>query len=105
MPNIFIPNKGNHDFSDADRYLKGGSLFFISSGVQNRFSVDQMLREWEEGLKNAKKEDYILVTSLSILNIIGACAFVARFGRLNLLLFKSGKYLSRSITFSNGEKG
>jgi len=94
MPTVFIPNKGVHNFSDAERY---GSLFFVSDGLQNRFSVSQISRFWIEALRESKPEDFILLTSLTIINCIGCAVFVAKHGVLNLLLYKSGKYISRQI--------
>jgi len=95
MPSkVFIPNKGSHDYSEAERY---GELIFVSDGIQNRFSVDQMCRTWKDFLSTSTKKDYLLVTSLTILNCIGCAVFVAKHGVLNLLLFKSGKYMARSI--------
>lgn len=104
LPAIFIPNKSGHDFSDAQRY---GSLIYVTSGMINRFAVGHMARKWMQSLLNSKKEDFILVTSLTILTVIGAAIFGHLHGRINLLLFRNNKYIARTVIFDqlfNAEK-
>lgn len=93
---VFISNKSGHDFSDAKRY---GSLEYVTNGQINRFSVGYMARRWMESLLASSKEDYILVTSLTILTVIGSAIFGHLHGRLNILLFKNNKYIARTICF------
>lgn len=105
MPKVFITNKGSHDYNDALRY--GEELVFVTEGIQNRFSVNQMKRLWLSSLNTNKvtSEDYIMVTSLSILTAIGCVLFAIRFKKLNFLLYRSGKYIARTIMFEEEEIG
>ena len=98
---VFIPNKGHHDYTDAKRY---GELVFVTKGIQNKFSVANMARCWEAALEDSLPTDYILQTSLSILTSVGTAAFAMRHnGRVNLLLWGSGKYVDRTIILTKGD--
>jgi hypothetical protein len=43
------------------------------------------------------KEDFLLVSSLSILNSIASAIIARKFGVVNFLLFSDGKYILRSV--------
>jgi hypothetical protein len=93
---VFISNKSGHDFSDSKRY---GAPVYVTVGQVNRFSVGYMARKWMRCLLASKKEDYILLTSLTILTVVGASIFGWMHGRLNLLIFRNNKYIARTIVF------
>ncbi len=94
---VFITNKGGHDFSAAEQY---GDFVFLSKGSINRYSVGRMYRQFAQGLTYSKENDYILLTSLCVMNIIACVIFALKFNRLNLLLFKNGGYVERTLDFS-----
>ncbi len=96
QPKIFIPNKSGHDFSDCLRY---GTPIYVTKGIVNRFSVNLLAREWELSLRESSKDDFILITSLTILTTIGAALFSHKHGTLNLLLFLNGRYIARKLDF------
>jgi hypothetical protein len=98
QPVVFIPNKSGHDFSDSVRY---GASIYVTSGEVNRFSVMHMARKWYSALAKSKKEDYLLLTSLTILTVIGSAIFGWLHGRINLLIYRNGKYMARTIIFEN----
>ena len=98
---VFIPNLSSHDFSDAKRY---GELVFITKGEQSKYNVNSMCRTWTGALAESEPTDYILLTSLSILCCIGCSVFSTKHGRLNLLLWKGGKYIARELIHSEIEK-
>lgn len=91
---VYIPNRSGHDFSDSQRY---GSPIFVTSGEVNRFSVGHIARKWMQALENSSEKDYILLTSLTILTTIGAAIFGYLHGRINILIYRNGKYISRCI--------
>lgn len=93
---VYIANQSGHDFSQAERY---GSLSYVTKGLINRFSVNYMARTWAVALKESKPNDYILVTSLTILTCIGCAIFGHLHGSLNLLIYRNSKYISRRICF------
>lgn len=97
-PVVYIVNKSSHDFSDAKRF---GQLVYITEGNVNPFNVNKMVRQIKESFATARPHDYILVTSLTVLCCAACAVFAEKFGRLNLLLFKDGKYIERKITLKD----
>ena len=98
VPKVFIPNKSGHDFSASSRY---GIPIYVTQGLINRFSVGYMARKWFLSLKDSGKQDYLLITSLTILTVVGAAIFGWLHGRINLLIFRNNKYIARTIIFEN----
>jgi len=96
MPKVYIPNRGSgHDYTEATKY---GRLTFVSEGMLSPFNTGRMKRAWTEALKDSEPNDWILVTSLNSLCMVGAALFAKRHSRLNLLLFSNtGKYIKREI--------
>jgi len=96
MPNVYIVNKSSHDFSPAEKF---GKLIYLSSGSMNRYATNNMVRTFNDVLKNSKPDDYIVPCSLNIMNSLACAIFAAKHKRLNLLLFKSGHYVERNHIF------
>ena len=94
---VYIPNKAYHDYSDAERY---GELRFLTEGVVNRFDIEKLAKAVKEGLADAQEDDYLMISSLAVLNAIGAAFFAHRFARVNFLLFKEGRYVERILYLS-----
>lgn len=93
MSKVFIVNKSSHDFSAAKPY---GEIVFLSEGPMNRYSTNNMHRQFKEAMKNSDAGDYIVPCSLNVMNSIACALFAYKHGRLNLLLFKNGEYLERN---------
>lgn len=91
---VFIPNKGGHDYSDAERF---GELIFVTEGTQNRFATAGIYRAFIDAMVDSDKMDYFLPSSMNIFNAIGAAVFARKHGRLNFLLFRDGGYIEREI--------
>lgn len=94
MANVYIVNKSAHDFSAADHY---GEVVFLSEGPMNRYSTNNMHREFFEIMKDSSEEDYIVPCSLNVMNSIACAIFAHLHGKLNLLLFKNGSYIERNL--------
>lgn len=95
-PKVYIINKSSHDFTDANRY---GDPVFLTEGQLDRFNTNQMCRVINEGLKDSTPNDYILITSMTILCSLTCATFAHKHGVLNLLLFRNGKYIERKHDF------
>ena len=95
---VFVPNKGPHDYSDAWRF---GDLLFCTKGLVNRRDLLTMYSELHTAMLGAQEDDYILLTSLTSLCSIACSLFAYKFGRLNLLIFEDGEYIERTLTFYN----
>lgn len=100
-PTVFIANKSGHDFSPSSKY---GKPVYVTKGLIGRYEINYMTRRWWECLKSSTKEDYILITSLTNLTVVGAAIFGWLHGGINLLLYRNGKYIARSIVFANLEE-
>jgi hypothetical protein len=93
MPKVFIVNKSSHDFSAAESY---GKVIFISEGPMNRYATNNMVRQFEDAMKESEPSDYIVPCSLNVMNSIACAIFAHKHGCLNLLLFKEGTYIERN---------
>lgn len=97
MPKVYVPNRGAHDYSAAERF---GTLVFCTEGSLQKYNTSQMVRELREALKNSHSDDYILLTSLTTLCSIACAIFAAQHLCLNLLIFKDDDYVSRKVVFN-----
>lgn len=94
-PNVFLPNTGGgHDFSAAKSY---GNLIPVTENTVNAYNTGVMLRAWRSALRSSGPDDWIVVTSLNSLCMIGAALFALKHRRLNLLLFSNRGYQPRKI--------
>ncbi len=93
---VYIVNKSAHDFSPAEPF---GEVIFLSEGPMNRYSVNNMIRQFSDIMKDSSPEDYIVPCSLNVMNSIASALFAFKHGRLNLLLFKQGSYIERNVVF------
>jgi hypothetical protein len=93
MKTVYIVNKSAHDFSEADTY---GKVIFLSEGVMNRYATNSMVRQFSYLMKASHSDDYIVPCSLNVMNSIACAIFAHKHGKLNLLLFKDGKYIERN---------
>jgi len=91
---VYIVNQSGHDFSGAEHF---GKISFMTTGSMDRYAVNEMYRLFAEALKDSNKDDYILTTSLKTMSNIACAVFVFMHGRLNLLLYKKGRYIQRTI--------
>lgn len=102
-PLIYVPSKGAHDYSDAQRF---GELVFMSEGRLNRYAVNKMFRTFDEHIQCSNSNDLILITSLTVMNAVICGMFASKHNCLNLLLFKSvpdgpSHYVDRRMVFDN----
>lgn len=95
---VYVVNKSVHDFSAAVEF---GELIYLSEGSINRFNTSQIYRKFYPILKDSNETDYILITGLTVMNLVAAFIFAIKHRRLNLLLFKSYRgekeYLERIL--------
>lgn len=86
MPKVYIPNRSVHDFSAA---LEFGDPVYLSTGSVSRYNTSRLYRKFWPLLQDSKPTDYLLITGLTILNLIAAFILTKKHGRLNLLLFRT----------------
>jgi len=90
---VYIVNESSHDFTKAKKF---GQLIFCTIGRMNRFSTNDMVRKFQDAMRNSNKEDYVLLCSLNVMNAIACSVFAHKHGTLNLLLYKDGEYVERN---------
>lgn len=93
---VYVPNKGPHDYSSAEKY---GRLEFCTFGSIDRFDVAEMYRELEDAMRDSREDDYILLTSLASLCAVACSIFVAKHQKLNLLIHGGKEYVLRELDF------
>ncbi len=91
---VYVTNRGGHNYEAAEKY---GEIVYITEGTLNRFATSTLYRAFVDGMADSQPDDYILITSMSIVNAIGAAVFARKHGCLNLLLFREGEYVSREL--------
>ena len=96
MSRVYIVNHSAHDFSAAEKF---GRIVFLSEGPMNRYSVNNMVRQFKDIMNDSEEGDYLVPCSLNVMNSIASSILVHKHGRLNLLLFKTGDYIERNIVF------
>jgi len=96
MPRVYIPNRSGHDFGPARKY---GDLIYMSEGSINVYAVAKMYKEFSKWLKKSTEDDYLLITSLTVMNVVAASILARKHGRINLLQYhcQSKTYRSRTI--------
>ena len=94
MPTVFIANKSGHDFSPAREF---GDIKFLTYGLMPPLSANSMYRKIYDVLKSSRPDDYLVLTGLPIIGAIAAVVFAQMHKRLNLLIYKDGKYNLRNI--------
>jgi len=102
MSKVYVINRGGHDFTNAARF---GELVYLSEGRIPPFSVANMYRTFSEHLSTSSPTDYILLAGLPVMQSVACSIFSYLHGRLNLLLFKDGRYIERTIILSELLKG
>ncbi len=98
MAKIFIPNKGPHDYKDAQRF---GELVYITEGFLEYNSIGFMYRKLVQYLNDSQPDDYLLVSGLPLLNLLAGAILGRKHGKLNLLLYRRSEYLSRTLMLDN----
>ena len=98
MKKVYIPNRSHHDFSQAKKY---GDLVFITEGSVDRFNLSELFRAVVENMEDAEEGDYLLLSSLTIINILMAAYMTHKFGKINLLLYYNNDYITRTVSLEN----
>lgn len=91
---VFVTNKGGHNYEKAGEY---GELIYVTEGTINRFATATIYRAFVDAMAESKEDDFLLVTSMNVMNAIGAAVFARKHGRLNILLYREGKYIPREL--------
>ena len=98
MPKVYIINESGHDFSAARQF---GKLIFITQGRVVGRQLNKHFRSAEEALRDFSSEDYILCTSLQILNfVVGYIIGWRHVSPIQVLYYHNGGYIILRYDFS-----
>ena len=97
MARVFIVNRGGHNYSDAKRY---GEPIYLSEGQLSKFAANKIYRKFAVALRESAPDDWILITSLTVMSCIACACFATLHGKLNMLLYKDGKYVDRRLVLT-----
>ena len=97
MATVYIVNNGGHDYSDANRF---GHIQFLSAVPVSKFAISKMYRDFAMRLRESTDADYILLTGLTTMACVACSCFAYLHGKINLLIFKNGKYVERKLVLS-----
>lgn len=98
MPNVYVINKGGHDYTRAKSY---GEVTFLSEGLIDKWDVKGIQENMQAALEYSQPTDYIVMTGLPIQNIIAASIFALKHKRLNLLIYRGSRYVCKTIKLEN----
>lgn len=91
---VYVLSDGGHDYSAAEKF---GQIVICSEGALHKDDISQMYRLLGDAMYDAREDDYILVSSLTSLCMVGAAIMANSFGKLNLLIYRDGRYVERSL--------
>ena len=97
-PTVWIPNKGALDYSSAEEF---GDIVYLTEGYIDRFQTGMLYRTLAVQLDQAKKNDYWMITSFTVINAIGTAILSRKFGIINFLLWKEHAYIERQLVIDN----
>lgn len=90
MARVFIPNLSHHDFTPARKF---GELIFLTDGWVSPQQVNTIFRQCYEKMKDVTSDDFLLISSLPIINVAAASIMTMKCnGLLNFLIFDHGIY-------------
>jgi len=102
MAKVFIPHKGPHDYSQAEKF---GELVFLSDGLIVNKKVNFIYQQCFEGMRDAAEDDCLLISGLPIVVSIASAILVERFGRVNYLIWAGNDYVQRRLVLRRNENG
>jgi len=94
---IWIANATGHDFTAARKF--GDELIPITEGRINIFNVKAMVEEFKTKMEPYEKDDWLLLSGSSIINVIASQIVVDRFGEVKFLIYDAAShtYIPREI--------
>lgn len=97
MARIWIVNVAGHDFSDARRFAD--ELIPLTEGRVNIFNVKALVDEFKTKMESYEKEDWLLLSGSSVINIVASQIVMEKHGELKLLIYDAANrsYIPRDI--------
>lgn len=104
-PAVFVVNEGFHDLSPAEKF---GTITYLTTKPKglSPFDTSNMARIFFGYVEASSPDDYILITSLTVMVAIFSAMFAIKHKRLNFLIYKPDKhdYEVRRLSFDRGDE-
>lgn len=100
MKTVYVVNDSGHDYSKAEKF---GRLVFMSTRSIYKTHVTKMYKKFKRFINESGREDYLLISGPSLMNVIACSMFARKHGKLNLLIWdedpktKKFGYISRTV--------
>ena len=91
---VYILADGGHDYSDATRF---GTLHFLHIPSHAKWDIARLHDELSEGLKEANKDDLLVISHLTSHCCVATALLIEWFGRVNFLIFRKDKYEEKKL--------
>lgn len=93
---VWIVNDAGHDFSCAQKF---GELIVLTEGLVNIFDVDRIQATLVQKLADFEKDDFLLLTGSTILNVLAVGIIQHKYDFAQVLIYnaKYRKYVPREI--------
>ena len=91
---VYVLNDGGHDYSGASEF---GEVIVCTEGAIPRNDISQMFRLLNPHLEHSKRDDYILIGSLTSLCSVASAIMAAQHGEVHFLVFANGRYMPKDL--------
>lgn len=96
--NVYIPNRGPHDYSDARNF---GNLVFCTDGHLEKMDTTSMKEVLAEAMADSSPDDLVMIGSFTSICCIACSIMTHLHGELHLLIHTGSHYIERDILFYN----
>lgn len=99
MSKVWVVNFAGHDYRKAEKY---GEVVSVTSGYVSMGSLDRVLFDVIDKLKNSSADDWLLPSGLIAVNLVAAAVWLRMHGGLRMLLWDR-KYDTYRQMIATGE--
>lgn len=94
---VFVANYAGHDYAEAEPF---GEIRYITKGFISFGNLDRVKYQIAESILNTTKDDWLLLSGVSIINVLSALLWYERHGIVKLLNYdkSGGKYREMILT-------
>lgn len=91
MSTVYVVNFAGHDHREAEKY---GDLKIITTGYISLGSLDRVLFEVVNAVKDSEETDWLLPSGLLIINVIASAVWLRKHDKIQMLIWdrKEGGY-------------
>ncbi|MDI6840470.1 MAG: hypothetical protein QMD71_06465 [bacterium] len=96
---VWIVNSSGHNFDAAKEF--GEEMIPLTAGKVNIFNVERLIHEFKGKMVNHQKDDWILLSGNTVLNVLAVTVALAKHREVKLLLYDviRKEYVPREISY------